>query len=93
MNLLQEPIHAIVSEKVTHQHIGGKEITLEREGTLAYLIDKPMSDWTIAEYNFFKRRPSLFIMTTDEEVSAIKIYYGHVGNLGYFVVQDELEMI
>lgn len=26
----------------------------------------------------------------DEEFKQIKVYYGHVGNLGYFVCEDEL---
>lgn len=83
----------IIASSVNHQNIGGKEVRLEKEATLDYLLDKNLSDMTIAELNFVKRRTSLFMENTDEECSKIKIYYGHVGNLGYWICEDEIKEV
>ena len=71
---------------IEHQGIGGKEITLEKEGTIAYALDIPLNKMTIGLYNFVIRRNDL--ITSDNE--NVKIYYGHVEGLGYFVAEDEL---
>ncbi len=80
---------AIINKKVKHQGIGGKEIIIEKELSIGELLDLNLEKWTIGLFNFFKRRTKLF----DEEYEDMKIYYGHVGNLGYFVADDEIEMI
>ena len=71
-----------VADGVEHQGIGGKIIAIEKETTLDYLLDKNLTDMTIAERNFINRRTDLFLNNSDEECENIKIYYGHVGNLG-----------
>lgn len=86
MKLLENAIIAKVKPEVKHQGIGGKEIIIEREGTIAYALDIPLNEITIGLYNFIQRRPDLM----DDEHDKVKLYYGHVGNLGYFVAEDEL---
>lgn len=83
----------ILVDCISHQNIGGKEMRLEKETTLDYLLDKNLSDMTIAERNFIERRTSLFMENSDEECSKIKIYYGHVGHLGYWVCEDEIKKV
>lgn len=75
---------------IEHQGIGGKEITIEKEMTGSYILDRDFKDMTIAEYNFIKRRPDLISMD-EQQFDNMKIYYGHVGLLGYFVAEDEIE--
>ncbi len=82
---------AKISKDVKHQGIGGKIIEIEKEMSLDYLLDRNLNEMTIAEYNFVKRRMDLF--TNNDECNNIKIYYGHVGDFGYFVCEDEIEMI
>ena len=79
---------AIIDKKVKHQKIGGKEITLEKEFTYDDILDWDLKKMNIAMYNFIMRRPEL-----DEDKGSMKIYYGHVENFGYFVAEDEIEMI
>lgn len=81
----------ILVDNISHQNIGGKEIMLEKETTLDYLLDENLSDMTIAERNFINRRMDLFINNSDEECENIKIYYGHVGILGYWICEDEIK--
>ena len=88
MKLLENKIIAKVKPKVKHQGIGGKEIIIEREGTMSYIIDMNCDEYTIAVRNFIMRRDDIF--TVDEDM---KLYYGHVGNLGYFVAEDELILV
>lgn len=86
------PVKTVVLvDGIKHQNIGGKEMRLEKETTLDYLLDKNLSDMNIAERNFIERRTSLFMENSDEECSKIKIYYGHVGNLGYWICEDEIK--
>ncbi len=68
--------------------LAGKEMTLERKGTLKYLMDKPGAKFTIAEFNFFKKHLDLFI---DDEKENTVIYYGHVEGLGFFVTEGEID--
>ncbi len=79
---------AIIDKKVKHQGIGGKEIIIEKEMTWDDALDTNFNQMPIAMYNFIRRRLDL-----GEEHGSMKIYYGHVGNLGYFVADDEIEMI
>jgi len=69
--------------------IGGKNIIIEKEGTLSYILDMAMHDYTIAIYNFVLRRSDLMMGDSNDN---IKIYYGHVGFLGYFIAEDEIEI-
>ena len=87
MNDLQEPKYATLIDSIEHQGIGGKEIMIEKQGTLTYLLDRRFLDMTIGEMNFIQRRIDL--ISGDNE--NIKIYYGHVGLLGYFVAEDEIK--
>lgn len=85
MNDLKEPKYATLIDSIDHQGIGGKEIIIEKEGTMNYILDMDCNDYTIAIHNFILRRDDIF--TVDENM---KIYYGHVNNLGYFVAADEI---
>lgn len=90
------PIKTVVLiDNIKHQGLGGKEMRLEKETTLDYLLDKSFTDMTIAEFNFIKRRMDLFIENSDEECEKIKIYYGHRtdNNLGYWVCEDEIKEV
>ena len=79
---------AIIDKKVTHQGIGGKEISIEKEMTFDDVLDTNINQMPIAMYNFIMRRPDLGI-----EEGRTKVYYGHVGLLGYFVAEDEITII
>lgn len=70
-----------VREDVKHQGIGGKRIILEREFNSSDILDQPINKMNIACINFITRR-----MIPDN----MKVYYGHVNGLGYFVAEDEL---
>ena len=83
----------ILADNISHQNIGGKEMRLEKETTLDYLLDKNIQDMTIAESNFVNRRIDLFMNNSDEECENIKIYYGHVEMLGYWICEDEIKGI
>ena len=72
-----------IKEEVLHQSIGGKEIILERKLTADEVDDKAM-DGNIACLNFCFRRDD-FLPEFNKD-----LYYGHVGNLGYVVCEDEL---
>ena len=77
---------------VEHQGIGGKEIRIEREMSIAEAMDLG----TIVAAIFFCRRPDLMNFWKEKkkegkEVGGGKVYYGHVGYLGYLVYEDELE--
>ena len=85
-NRYEKPKVAKIDNKVKHQNIGGKYIVIEREDTISYALDKPMNEITIGLYNFVQRRPDLM----DEKYENMKLYYGHVGTLGYFVAEDEI---
>lgn len=78
---------AIIKENVEHQNIGGKEIIIERELTIDDILDTNFNEMPIAMYNFIMRRNDLL----EEKYGKRKVYYGHVGILGYFVADDELE--
>lgn len=78
---------AIIKENVEHQGIGGQEIVIERELTIDDILDMDFNKMTIAMYNFVMRRTDLL----EEKYGKRKVYYGHVGILGYFVADDELK--
>ena len=84
MNKLENPWLAEIDTSVTHQGIGGKTIVIEREGTVSWVLDVPFNEMTIGLSNFINRYN---MMSMPEET---KVYYGHVGNLGYFVAENEL---
>jgi len=73
-----------IKENVEHQEIGGKTIVLERELTPDEVDDNAMGG-NIACLNFCMRRDD-FLPDFNQ-----KLYYGHVGFLGYVVCEDELE--
>ena len=76
-----EEFEAKIKKSVDYQGIGGKTIRIEREvdKITLFLQDR------IATINFVQRRPDI------KYDSPQKIYYGHVGDLGYVVAEDELE--
>lgn len=78
---------ALIDEKVTHQGIGGKEIKIEKEFTIGWILEQNLNEINIALQNFILRRIDLI----NEKHEDMKIYYGHVGNLGYFVADDEIK--
>ena len=86
MKDLEEIRIATLVDSIEHQGIGGKQIRIEKEGTIAYILDTTFNNMTIGMYNFIMRRKDF--MSLDEDV---KIYYGHVGSLGYFVAEDEIK--
>ena len=78
---------AIINKNVEHQEIGGKEIIIEKELTIDDVLDKDFKEMTIAMYNFIMRRMDLM----EDKYGNRKVYYGHVGELGYFVADDEIK--
>ena len=68
---------------VKHQGIGGKKILIERKLTVDE-VDELALQGNIACFNFCVRRAD-FLPDFNK-----KLYYGHVGNLGYVVCEDEL---
>ena len=68
-------------DNIQHQGIGGKRIILEREFNSSDILDQPINKMNIACINFITRR-----MIPDN----MKVYYGHVNGLGYFIGEDEL---
>lgn len=79
---------AIINKEVEHQGIGGKEIEIEKEMSLGKILDTNFNEMPIAMANFIFRRTDLFNKNDD-----MKVYYGHVGLLGYFVAEDEITFI
>lgn len=79
---------AIINENVEHQGIGGKEIIIEKTMTFNDILDTNFNEMPIAMANFLMRRMDLGI-----ENGRMKVYYGHVGFLGYFVAEDEITFI
>lgn len=75
-----------IKEYVTHQGIGGQEIRIEMELTPDEVDERAMNG-NIACFNFCMRRHD-FLPEFNK-----RLYYGHVGNLGYVVCEDELEEI
>lgn len=84
MERLEKPLLAEIDSSVTHQGIGGKTIVIEREGTISWVLDRPLNEITIGLSNFIHRYD---INSVPEDT---RIFYGHVGTLGYFVAEDEL---
>ena len=73
-----------IKEHVEHQGIGGKEITIERLVTMDE-VDEKAWNGNPACFNFIKRRDDSMLLPHD-----MLLGYGHVGNLGYVVCEDEL---
>lgn len=84
----KEPYYVKLIDNISHQGIGGQTMRIEKEGTMNYILDMPCDDYTIAVHNFILRRDDIF--TIDENM---KIYYGHVNNLGYFIAEDEIKEV
>ena len=80
--------YALIDKKVTHQDIGGKVIQIEKEFTFDDILDTNFNEMPIAMYNFLMRR-----MDLSNKDGKLKVYYGHVGFLGYLVAEDEIEMV
>ena len=78
---------AIINKNIEHQDIGGKKIIIEKELTIDDVLDKDFKEMTIAMYNFIMRRMDLM----EDKYGNRKVYYGHVGELGYFVADDEIK--
>ena len=72
-----------IKKEVKHQNIGGKKIFIERKLTPDE-VDELAMGGNIACLNFCMRRND-FLPEFDKN-----LYYGHVGNLGYVVCEDEL---
>lgn len=112
MELYKECRLAKINDNVTHQNIGGKTISLDRELSL----EETLETNTIAASNFMARRMDLVTkgIVSESDINSIiegkttldefnkkaddfykntKVYYGHVGNLGYFVCEDEIKFI
>ena len=87
MTDVKEPYYVTLIDNISHQNIGGKTLRVEKEGTMTYIIDTFIKDFTIAMYNFVLRRDDIF---ADENMP---IYYGHIDNLGYFIAEDEIKEV
>lgn len=88
-NVYEGPRKAKLIDTIEHQGIGGKIIILEREGTMSFALDAYSgitNNVTIALFNFINRRDDIEELPRD-----MKLYYGHVGTLGYFVAEDEID--
>lgn len=73
-----------IKSDVKYRDLGGKTIQIEREVPVRDLMElASRGNWAV--YNFIDRRPDI------HWDYPLKIYYGHVGNLGYVVAEDELE--
>ena len=73
-----------IKDTVKYRDIGGKTIVIDREVPVRDLTKyKENGNWAVL--NFLDRRPDIN-WGYDK-----KIFYGHVGNLGYVVAEDELE--
>lgn len=73
-----------IKKSVKHQGIGGKEFDLYFELTPDEVDEKAVKG-NIACFNFCLRRED-FLPEFNK-----KLFYGHVGDLGYVVCEDELE--
>ena len=65
--------------------ISGKNITIEKEFTVDDIYNTDYNNLSIALANFIIRRTDFL-----EERNDKKVYYGHVGLLGYYVAEDEI---
>lgn len=88
MRDLEKPYLVTLIDSITHQGIGGQVMRIEKEGTMKYISDMSCDEYTITVHNFIVRRDDIF--TIDENM---KIYYGHVNNLGYFIAEDEIKEV
>ena len=85
---VKEPYYVTLIDGISHQNIGGKTLRVEKEGTMAYIINTFSKDFTIAMYNFVLRRDDIFAVDKN-----MPIYYGHIDNLGYFIAADEIKEV
>lgn len=73
-----------IKDSLKYRDLGGKTIRIEREIPVRSLMDlASQGNWAV--YNFIDRRPDI------TWAYPLKIYYGHVGDLGYVIAEDELE--
>jgi len=81
----------IISKKVTHQGIGGKEFIIDQKITDKLTPDDVIEKaWVYNNWackNFIDRRPDF------NANFAIKLYYVKVNNLGYVIADDEIEEV
>lgn len=78
----------IIKKDVTHQNIGGKEFIINDKVTETLSNDDIFVNATcgnLACKNFIDRRKDF------NRDFPHKLYYGHVGNLGYVISEDEFE--
>lgn len=76
----------IIKKEITHQNIGGQEFNIEMEVSSDDVAFKGILQGNWACRNFIDRRPDF------DCTFPYKLYYGKVGNLGYIVSEDELEI-
>ena len=88
MKDLEKPYLVTLIDNIEHQGIGGKIMRIKKEGTMSYILDMSCDEYTIAVHNFIVRRDDIF--TVDENM---KLYYGHINNLGYFIGADEIKEV
>ncbi len=87
----------IIKESVTHQDIGGKILMVDdRDQRITDTLTKDMVisnalEGNFACMNFIERRQDF----DPESILDFphKLYYGHVGGLGYVVAEDEIEEV
>ena len=77
-------INRTIKKDILYNGLGGKTIHIEREVPLLDLW-KLARNGNWACYNFLDRRPSV------DGFFPYKIYYGHVGDIGYIIAEDELD--
>lgn len=75
-----------LKEDIEHQGIGGKRIIIEREFTVDDILNQPLNKMNIACVNFVMRRMDFIVPQNGK----MKVFYGHVNGLGYFIAEDEL---
>lgn len=93
MTDVKEPYYVNIIDDISHQNIGGKTMRIEKEGTINYFLDTKYNDFTIAMYNFMLRCNDIFNILALTIDTNMKIYYGHIENLGYFIAEDEIKEV
>ena len=78
----------IIKKHITHQNIGGKEFIIDDKVTETLSNDEVFINGMCGNWackNFIDRRKDF------NRDFPHKLYYGHVGNLGYVISEDEFE--
>ena len=73
-----------IKKDIKCDSIGGKTFTIEKELS-SYEVYDGSKKGNVAFYNFCTRRDDFFPGFKK------KLYYGHIGFLGYVICEDELE--